>query len=141
LSAPSRPSNPARLFFTLLGLAVLYTSSPVIAQELVTGAAAVDSPVADGAADGNADVWRRTRFGWEDSRSWAPVSTLRPEAVPGMHPLAWSAILVLSVLSLALWAAGEDELGRMAPGLVAGNGRGDSSDKSDPSDMSDTSHQ
>lgn len=75
------------------------------------------------AEDTGSGYWRRTRFGWEDTRSWEPVTGLRPEATPGMHPLAWSAILVLSVLSLALWASGEDELGRMAPWLVARHDR------------------
>lgn len=76
------------------------------------------------ASETNQDFWRRTRFGWEDTRDWDPVTSLRPEAIPGMHPLAWSAVLVLSVLCLALWAAGEDELGRMAPWLVAHPERG-----------------
>ncbi len=67
--------------------------------------------------------WRRTRYGWEDASRWKPTSSLNPEPVPGLHPLAWSAILVLSVLSILLWASEPDELAFLLPGSSHGKRR------------------
>ncbi len=68
-------------------------------------------------------TWRHTRFGWEDSRYWEPVTELRPEPMPGMHPLAWAGLLTLSVLVLLIWASETDEVARLAPALVSSRER------------------
>jgi|GEM_PF-4379008 len=67
----------------------------------------------------NGTAWRHTRFGWEDSTHWEPVTDLRPELVPGMHPLAWAGLLTLSVLVLLVWASEEDEVAQLAPSIIA----------------------
>lgn len=61
---------------------------------------------------------RRTRFGWEDSRDWEPATDVRPEPVPGLHPLLWSALLVFLVVAMLVWASEEDELASRPAGVA-----------------------
>lgn len=101
----------------MLLLLVCCTTAPLQAE---SGSSAQPSvpQAATSVQENDPCPWRYTRFGWEDSSRWQRSPVTRVEPVPGIHPLAWSAILCLSVLVLLLWASSEDELARWLPNLV-----------------------
>jgi hypothetical protein len=100
-------------------LTVLFLSAACLTiPNSVSGFQEDDSGKSQFAADDSGTTWRHTRFGWEDSRHWEPVTDLRPEPMPGMHPLAWAGLLTLSVLVMVVWASESDEVAALLPGAV-----------------------
>ena len=65
-------------------------------------------PAAASATETDANPWRHTVNGWEDSRQWTRnENQMRVEWIDDVHPLLWTSLVVLAGL-IALVALSDD---------------------------------
>lgn len=64
--------------------------------------------------------WRLTRFGWQDSTSWFVDSFAPIKTVELIHPLVWTALVLVTVLLVMIWASEEWDLARLFSSKVDG---------------------
>ena len=57
--------------------------------------------------------WRRTSQGWEDSSRWFSESDAPPQLLELVHPLVWTMLVLIAVISVMIWASEEWELARL----------------------------
>jgi len=80
---------------------------------LICDASLLSGPIGPATAQEETS-WRRTRFGWVDTKTWErpsnPPSRYRVEQI---HPLAFSALIVLLSVALLIWATEEYDWDRL----------------------------